>query len=424
MKKKCLAIVLALATAITCLGGCGKESDPDTGRVDKKVQTTVEPMKSTGDVEPLTIKEITEFGDPAAFSYEMFLRGMNEEENPVLSPISAYIALSMAGAGAKGQTLEEFKKVLGDDFLSVSKNLLETVPTEADKLQIYLANSAWMAERLQPNDQWLGHMEQVFGGEIYRADLTSTETMNNMNRWVKDHTGGMIPQLFKVPLKPEVVLALMNAIYFEGKWETPFAEEDTYDWTFRLENGTTKEVPTMSLYDESFKYFENENGYGLLLPYKDGDYALMAMLPQEGTTVRDMYSKLDMSQISALIDGSSYETVNVKLPKYEIEFEKTLNDTLMDMGLQTAFSSQQADFTGLGTSPDGNIAISKVFQKAVFKLDEEGTKAAAVTVVVMEDNCAVMMDPIKNVYFDRPFLYMIVDTKRDLPLFMGIMDQP
>lgn len=150
----------------------------------------------------------------------------------------------------------------------------------------------------------------------------------------------------------------------------------------------------------------------------------MAILPGEGTEVRELYRQLTPQALAELLGSENRELCNLRLPKYEVAFDRELNNSLKNMGLVSAFD-ESADFSGLGeTQRGGSLYIDLVRQKAVLRVDEKGTEAAAVTMVAARD-CAFLMEPEpRELYFDRPFVYMILDMETQVPLFVGIMDDP
>lgn len=181
----------------------------------------------------------------------------------------------------------------------------------------------------------------------------------------------------------------------------------------------------MSMWEESQRYVHSDLGEGVLLPYQGGEFAYMAILPREGTPVREFYRQLTPEALTELLESEKWELCNLRLPKYEVSFDQELNESLQAMGLVRAFDGEQADFSGLGTTEQGYpMYISLVKQKAVFRVDEKGTEAAAVTLVAMEE-CGALIEPEpRELYFDRPFVYMILDLEAQVPLFVGILDDP
>jgi len=358
------------------------------------------------------------------FSRQLMLENM-EQENPLLSPVSAYLALGMVGMGARGETEREFQNLLGGNMPAVSQKLMERYPREQEGMVLTIANSAWVDQQLNPNGQWIADMEEIFRGEGYRGALSSRETMERINAWCGENTRGLVPRMLEEPLNAEARLAVLDAIYFKGDWSFPFDASDTAQRPFTREDGTQLQVDTMSMYGKSQRYLRSDLGEGVLLPYQGGDFAYVAILPGEGTQARELYRQLTPEALTELLESESQELCNLRLPRYEVSFDQELNESLRAMGLVRAFDGELADFSGLEEAEQGNpLCISLVKQKAVFRVDEKGTEAAAVTMAIME-RCAALVGPEpQELYFDRPFVYMILDVETQVPLFVGIMDDP
>ncbi|MDE5891378.1 MAG: serpin family protein, partial [Acetatifactor sp.] len=347
------------------------------------------------------------------------------KENPLLSPVSAYLALGMVGMGAEGETLREFQDMLGSNMPAVSQKMMERYPQDQEGMILTIANSAWVDQQLTPNGQWIADMEGIFKGEGYRGVLSSPEIMEQINSWCNENTRGLIPEMLEEPMDDDARLALLDAIYFKGDWLVPFEAMDTAQRPFTREDGTEKQVDTMSMWETNQRYLHSSLGEGVLLPYQGGDFAYVAVLPDKETEVRELYRQLTPEALEELLASENRELCNLRLPKYEVSFDQNLNNSLQAMGLVRAFDGELADFTGLGQTEQGNpLYISLVRQKAVFRLDEKGTEAAAVTMVaVAECEALIDLDP-RELYFDRPFVYMILDMETQVPLFVGIMDDP
>lgn len=364
------------------------------------------------------------YGALQQFSHGLMLENMGEE-NPLLSPVSAYLALGMAAMGARGETLQEFQEVMGDNMPAVSRKLMELYPRKQEGMVLNIANSAWVDQELTPNGQWVREIEEIFRGEGYRGILSSQATMEQINAWCSENTRGLVPKMLEAPLDETARLALLDAIYFKGDWEIPFDALDTTELPFTREDGTQIQVDTMRMMEENLRYLHSSLGEGVLLPYQGGDFAYAAILPEEGTPVRQLYGSLTPQALAELLESENTELCNLRLPKYEVSFDRMLNESLQAMGLVRAFEGDLADLSGLGTTEQGNsMYISLVRQKAVFRVDEKGTEAAAVTMVAIAE-CAALLEPRpRELYFDRPFVYMILDLESRIPLFVGIMDNP
>lgn len=358
------------------------------------------------------------------FSWQLMTENM-EQENPILSPVSAYLALGMVGMGARGETEEEFRALLGSNMPGVSQRLMERYPRDQEGMTLTIANSVWVDERLALREQWIGDMEEIFRGEGRRGVLSSEEIMEQINGWCSDNTRGLVPTMLNRPFTADTLLVLLDAVYFKGDWLIPFEALNTRPRPFTVEDGTEKQVDTMSMSEAYLRYLHSELGEGVLLPYQGEDFAYAAILPREGMEARELQRQLTPEALEALLESENQEFCDLRLPKYEVSFDRELNDSLQAMGLVRAFDGGQADFSGLEKTDRGSsLYVSLVKQKAVFRVDEKGTEAAAVTMAVLDKCAAVMGLQPRELYFDRPFVYMILDMETRVPLFVGILDDP
>lgn len=415
MKKKWIATGLIGSVLAGMLTGCS------LSRSSELLTSTENPIVS----EPVEDKDAL-----WTFSYHMLKENLSET-NPVLSPMSAYLAMGMVGLGAKGETLTEFENVLGKGMQTTAGTLMQELPTwlvdtrEEKKSVLNVANAIWVDETMHPDENWVKSVSDIYAAEAYRGVLSSEGVKKDINLWVEKKTNALIKEFLSEPLDPETKMALFNTIYFYGEWVNKFEKNSTCKEDFTTSDGEIKQVDMMHDERTGF-YIQNGEMDGIVMDYSYGNMAFVALKPTAGQTVREMYETLTYEKVSEILDSGSNELVRLKLPKFEVEFDKTLNETLQNMGIKRAFDGELADFTGLGYTDNGvPLCISLVRQKAVVKLDEEGTEAAAATMVAMKE-CAMAMPekPPIEVYFDEPFLYMIMDMDSKTPLFMGVMDNP
>lgn len=424
MKAKIAAIVLGICCICCACGSKTKNLTPQNTK--KEDSKTSEVLKNT---------EVTEKEDLVSvedslwhFSYALFDQNI-EQKNPVLSPVSAYLALGMVELGAKEDTLTEFELVLGKDAQELSKNLLEIMPTWLQDTKgdnaLELANSAWLDTALEAEQNWLNDVGSLYMAEIFQTELSSNAARKDINDWIEKHTHSLIKNFLTKNLEATEQMVLCNTVYFKGKWNHKFDKQQTRERTFSLEDGTTKEVEMMQGKEWNLPYFQSEDAQGVILKYRDGSMGLVALKPENGKTVREMYKNLTQQKLETLLDDAKETLVNIRLPKFEIEMDVKLNESLKQMGLQKVFDKNMANLTGIGVSQTGYLFVGSVRQKAIVKLDEEGTEAAAVTAVVMESTAEISdaKKPI-DVYFDEPFLYMIMDLESKTPVFIGIVDEP
>lgn len=366
------------------------------------------------------------------FSYDLFLQHINDQ-NPVLSPVSAYLALSLAGCGADGSTRDEFYSVLGNDMMTLSDDMMNRFGAAGDQLNLSIANSAWIDDQFIVKDEWIGTVKSLMDAESFQADLYTEQTMNQINHWIDEKTNGLIDNMLAEPLDEQTRLALLNTIYFKGKWVLPFEAQNTHKEDFYLQKGQERveQVDMMNLYMKELDYISNDFVEGVILPYQQNDtndrtqLAFVALKPIGTNVMKDVYSKLTNQVISDMIANKQTQTVNLKLPKFEVTFDTNLNQSLINIGLKECFEEGKANFDQLGkTKNQDTLFINLVRQKAKIIVDEEGTEAAAATEILMMDRGGMIGPDPKELYFNEPFLYMIMDMETELPLFIGVLDCP
>lgn len=370
------------------------------------------------------------------FTIDMFKKTYAENEekkNALISPYSIMQALAMTANGANGNTLKEMENVLGDgmEISELNKYLLKqrsdsinTNRTEySNKWSMNTANSIWAINdpaRIVTRPEFIQKCVDYFGSEYYVAPFDDT-TLNDVNNWVNEKTNKMIPKILNYISEYEVMY-LVNAVAFEAEWQTPYEKYQIKDGTFTSANGKEQKANMLCSMET---YIGDENTDGIVKSYSGGKYAFAAFLPDKDTAIDTYIENLTPEKLSALLNsykGKSKIMANTKLPKFKYEYENELSDELIAMGMPTAFSDS-ADFTNMSSIADKNpISIGRVIHKTFIELDENGTKAAAATLVAMKGNSAPFFEEIKDVVFDRPFVYCIFDTETSLPVFIGALN--
>ncbi len=378
-------------------------------------------------MEGVTPNEITATGDisqgnaaVANFAVRLLRASNKTGENTLISPLSVLCALAMTANGAKGETLEQMEKVLGMTTEELNLYLYSYMNslTQGEKYKLSLANSIWFTdhERFEVNQDFLQTNADYYGADIYMAPFNNS-TLKDINDWVKERTDDMIPNILD-EIPDEAVMYLVNALAFEAEWSEIYYKNQVRDGQFTKEDGTKQNAEFM--YGSEGKYLEDKNAIGFIKYYKDCEYAFVAMLPNEGVSVSEYIASLDGESLRALLANKQRATVNTAIPKFETEYNVEMSEILSAMGMQDAFRAEKADFNALGVSSAGNIYINRVLHKTFISVGEKGTKAGAATVVEMTDEMAAVIDP-KQVYLDRPFVYMLIDCKNDIPFFIGTM---
>lgn len=344
----------------------------------------------------------------------------NEQENTLLSPISILAALAMTANGAKGETLAQMEKVFGVSMEALNPEMSAYITSskEIEELEINIANSIWFKDvkSLSVKEDFIQKNVNYYEADIYAAPFDDS-TVDDINNWVKKNTNGMIPSILN-QISQDAVMYLINAVAFDAKWQEQYHEYSIRENTFTKEDGTWSTVDFM--YSEEYNYLESEDATGFMKPYKGGDYAFVALLPNEGITVEEYVATLDGESLYQMLQSVQKTSVNTSIPKFETEYDIELSDVLVEMGMVDAFASASADLSGMATSDLGNLYINRVLHKTYICLDENGTKAGAATSVEVECESALADEP-KQVYLNRPFVYMILDTETYKPLFIGTM---
>ena len=359
--------------------------------------------------------------DVTDFAIRLFKASNENGKNTLISPLSVMCALAMTANGAEEETLAQMEEVLGmttEELNLYLYSYMKNLP-QGDKYKLSLANSIWFTEdeRFTVKQDFLQTNADYYGADIYKAPFDK-QTLKDINNWVKQNTDGMIPEILD-QIPPEAIMYLANALAFEAEWSEIYEKHQVKDGEFTKEDGTKQDVKFM--YGSEGTYFEDEKATGFMKRYKGGKYAFVAMLPNEGVSVSEYIASLDGESLNALLANPQYATVHTSIPKFETEYKVEMSDILQSMGMTEAFDMYNADFEGLGTSTSGNIYISRVLHKTFISVGEKGTKAGAATIVEMKDGAAAEPTEPKEVYLDRPFVYMLVDCENNIPFFIGTM---
>lgn len=345
-----------------------------------------------------------------------------KNESVFISPLSVQLALAMTGNGASGETKKQMEKLLGgtipldelNEYLYFYVNSLAS----DDEYKVKIANSIWLRDdesRLQAEKDFLQKCCDYYSAEVFKAPFDS-QTVKDMNSWVSDKTDGMIKEIID-KISSESIMFLLNGVMFDAVWDEPYMDGVVSSGTFTSVSGEQRIVNMMPSGENI--YLEDENATGFMKDYKDGKYAFAALLPDENININDYVESLTGEKISAILGNAKNEMVSVKIPQFTCEFNMSLKDVLSDMGMEQAFDEKAADFSKMAKSSEGNIFIGDVFHKTFITVDERGTKAGAVTKVEVKDTAAPTQ--LRQVFLDRPFVYMIIDKTNNLPIFMGVL---
>ncbi|QRN86188.1 serpin family protein [Clostridia bacterium] len=355
-----------------------------------------------------------------SFSFDM-LRMLNKEEedgNVLFSPLSISIALSMALNGSQGETRDEMVEMLSYqelDMNSINQSYADYqnyLDNHKGDTELYLKNSIWIREGEEIKTDYLDVIAKQYLARLDYLDFNDPDSATAINNWIEEATKGKISDMIAPPLPSDAVAYLINAIYFKGDWAEQFDKDSTFDAEFYKQNGQTSTVKMMND-KRTVWYMENENMEAVRIPYVDENRSMIILLPKETDYIDNLINRLDEKIFSTILE-SFYEVDDMilQIPKFEMEYgTKNLNQSLKNLGMNIAFTSD-ADFSGMR---DG-LYISNVLHKAFIEVNEQGSEAAAATVVDLKETA---MESPKKFRADRPFLFLIYDEDSNSILFLG-----
>ena len=377
----------------------------------------------TVSIDPNVVTANTQFG----FNLFNDLRKTEQDKNIFISPLSISIALAMTLNGASGETEQAMSNTLqlqGLDTESINTGyagLRHALQTSDPKVTLTIANSLWARQGVSFKQDFLQRNTQFFGAEVATLDFTDPNTLTMINQWVNTNTNGKIQKILD-EIDSDAVLFLINAIYFKGMWQTEFDPSHTRDGTFHLATGAEKQVPMMTRTGD-YAYYENheEKFQAIGLPYGDGRMSMYIFLPYRESDLNTFLDGLNTENWENWVSQFHEQEVFLSMPKFKLEYKKTLNNPLRSLGMSIAFASGFADFSRMADleALGGNLYIGDVLHKAVVEVNEEGTEAAAVTSVEIRVTSAP-----PAFIANRPFFFAIRDNETKTVLFMGTVVDP
>ncbi|MEM6633261.1 MAG: serpin family protein [Bacteroidota bacterium] len=355
------------------------------------------------------------------------------EESPgsniILSPLSIELALSMTANGTTGETYEGMKEtlfqkgvlqeVVNSHFLSLTNDY-----NAREKVELNLANSIWIREGFPVKSAFLETNESYYQATVRELDFGAADALDQINGWVSEKTQDKIPTILD-EIPADAVMYLINAIYFQGNWLSPFDTFRTQTLPFTLEAGSSEDREFM-IQEERLVYLEGSDFLAVSLPFKDSTIGMSLFLPTQGLPLSTWAQSVTVDQWQEWNEKLAYPTpenrpplVKLSLPKFELTYEKKLNDLLKDMGMEAAFSAGIADFSPM---TDIQVYIDEVKHKTYLKVDEYGAEAAAVTSVGIVETSLPIIE--KEILLDRPFMVVLHDYERGNILFVGLVYDP
>lgn len=445
--KKNLAYMFLLLFCI-CLAGCTKSVEvtqmPMGNEKPGNTKESADPSAAPGIKEPE--KKKTETAKPERKNLSLpfsqavntfnwnFYDTLDTDSNLFYSPASLESALAMTFAGAKGETFDELADILcisdADAFMDDYSSL--SMGYGSDKARLTVANSLWIDETFEKQHSvdpgFISKLEDKMDAEVIMEDFSGNpgKASDDISGWVKDKTEGFIKDYRSVSTS-ETVLDIINAIYFYGEWENKFDACDTYEMEFRNKDGESS-VDMMNMHDSYFRYIDNGTFKGIELPYADDSAVMDIILSSDDEALdtpgafKSLSAKEREDLISQLSSADEAKIHELRLPKFSMDLTcEDLKETLEGMGLVSAFDKEKADFSGIAE----NIYISDIAHRAKIEVDEEGSRAAAVTEITMNVTGMLIEEKDRKEFIcDRPFVFVIRDKSSGTILFTGVVNEP
>lgn len=421
MKKFNIAFIPLMALLVVFLTGCTSEQS--------WYEEFFHPIETSTDAydNPLHPISTSTHEDTTAlfnFANDLFRQIiMTESENPVISPLSAYFALSMTALGAHGGTLQEMQDVLGSNAHALAREIAidyQNLTRADNRTTLNLAGSVWITDSLAVDPDFNQAMLRYFNSPSYSRNFYDEKTINEINYWIYKRTNRLLDDVLK-EIEPEVIMLLINTLYFSARWASTFYPMRESTGNFYLQSGEA--VETMFLSTGYTRHYVSVTEYyeAIFLPYDDGRLGLFLVRPTNGVPIRNFVATHDLHSIINSLEA--HHTVRVYMPQIDIEYKITLNEHLQTLGIIQAFDETFSDLLGLVyENLSEPIFISEVLQAIRIIVHSQGTEAAAVT-IVMPAAQGMPYQPI-TLDFNTPYAYMIYDMQTGIVLFAGVVDNP
>jgi serine protease inhibitor len=409
-----LVAPLILVSFLLLLASCGTGNNPGSLKISSDVDFKEDEYQK---IIPLTNQ----------LGWELLSEVEDDNNgNTFISPTSLFMALSMVYNGADGVTKTEIANVLQNEGFDVNElnkanaSLMSMLDRDSKQIQLNVANSMWLNEDYHFQTDFAQNNRDYFNARIQEIDIYDSQSPKMINDWVKKSTNDKIEEIVDTPLDGDLVAILINAIYFKGDWKYEFDKKQTENRTFFLADGTTKDMHLMRL-NKKLAYLETENFQAVSLPYGDEEMSMNVFLPKETSSLEYFKKTLTNDNWKKWRSEFHEKEGTIMLPKFQLEYEVSLNEPLKKLGMMTAFA-KGANFSKMIKEPDP-LWISKVKQKTFIDVSEKGTEAAAVTSIEVVTESVTLDGPF-YMEVNRPFFISITDDETGLVLFIGSISNP
>ena len=420
-----LSLVATMVTVCVWLWSCSTSSHAYKNKVWVDMMSEKKPIQ-------LTEAQRVFVNDNNAFTLN-FLKAVSEADHSgksfIFSPLSVTYVLAMVNDAAGGATEQELEQALGfkeggmQAVNEYCRNLINNMPKVDEKVELNIANAIFLNKEYQLKEKFIQDMQEYFHAKAEALDFSSTKAVNHINNWCNKETKGMIPSITS-SVNPNAISYLLNAIYFKADWTKKFDPQNTKEEKFTTEKGQ-RDLPMMHQ-NVLINYGKNDTYAAIDIPYGNKLWCMTVMLPEEGKTTDDIIQLLAQTgwgtpQYQRLMKGMSGYKVDLKLPRYETSsdtenLEHGLQGLLQNLGIRQVFNPQCMDILNMCDRP---VYIDMIRQKAMIKVNEEGTEAAAVTATGALGGAAVDLTPSATFHANRPFVYVIRELSSGVLLFVG-----
>lgn len=378
--------------------------------------------------------------DVAAADNEFGFRLLNAVQktkpgsNVVLSPLSAALNLSMVLNGAEGETREEMLTALSlresqlDEINAANAALMKTLRTPGRDITLAVADSLWAdSRRAKLRPDYVSRMRAAYDAELSDLDFADPSAARRINDWSSKATDGKIPQVVG-RIDPVELVLLLSAVYFKGQWTHKFDKTKTQEHDFTLNNGDIRQVPRMAQ-SGRFDYFETTQVQAIRLPFGTGDLVMEVLLPAKSTDLAALEMQLTPEHWRDWQARYTSRPGTLELPRFELKSRYSLIVPLEALGIRRAFKPGGAQLTamlssGASQSALGHAFISSVVQSTYWRVDEEGSEAAAVTTTGVRASAVARPQQPFEMIVDRPFFCAIQDQRSGALLFVGAIYDP
>ena len=431
-----IGLYVAIAGMMLFNTACNKDNAPEMGDLDEIEKVEPDDDKVDQPQEPVEYKpfepiELTaKQGEKASidnrFAFKMFKEVSKQKgENTFFSPLSLSFALGMLHNGASGETRTEMQEVLGmagyteqeinEYYQKMMKALLESDPL----VELNIANSIWYRKGFVAKQPFIETNKTYFDAMVKGLDFSNPDAADTINNWCAEHTKDKIKAIIQKPINPDIVMYLINALYFKGQWVFQFNKNFTKQEVFTQSDKQELKVDLMEQ-TTYLPYYADQYVQCVEMPYGNQAFSMVAILPANNMNIEQLIEYLDGEAWQNIVDNmKDRKNVNLKMPRFKIECDIPLNEPVVNVGMKRIFMSG-----GLYNISDDLLRVSEIKQKTYVEVNEKGTEAAAVTVIAIVDSAGPPPPPPIPFFANRPFLYLIKEKSTGVILFIGRLDKP